>query len=114
MTKRTPELTERPRERAFLIGVELRGQEGLLSISDSLAELGMLASTAGLNVVGQTTQKLNVPNAKTFIGSGKVEEVKALADETQAEVILFDDELSPRHQREPLAREKRKKEKKRK
>ena len=100
MTKRTPELTERPRERAFLIGVELRGQEGLLSISDSLAELGMLASTAGLNVVGQTTQKLNVPNAKTFIGSGKVEEVKALADETQAEVILFDDELSPRHQRE--------------
>ncbi|MFN2153532.1 MAG: GTPase HflX, partial [Anaerolineales bacterium] len=100
MTKRTPEPTERPRERAFLIGVELRGQEGLLSISDSLAELGMLASTAGLNVVGQTTQKLNVPNAKTFIGSGKVEEVKALADETQAEVILFDDELSPRHQRE--------------
>jgi len=100
MTKRTPEPTERPRERAFLIGVELRGQEGLLSTSDSLAELGMLASTAGLNVVGQTTQKLNVPNAKTFIGSGKVEEVKALADETQAEVILFDDELSPRHQRE--------------
>jgi GTP-binding protein HflX len=100
MTKRTPEPTQRPRERAFLIGVELRGQGGLLSTTDSLTELGMLASTAGLNVVGQTTQKLNTPNAKTFIGSGKVEEVKSLADETQAEVILFDDELSPRHQRE--------------
>jgi GTP-binding protein HflX len=100
MTKRIPEPTKRPRERAFLVGVELRDQEQILSIDDSLAELGLLASTAGLNVVGQTTQKLNAPNPKTFIGSGKVDEVKLLADETQAEVILFDDELSPRHQRE--------------
>ncbi len=100
MTKRTPELTKRPRERAFLIGVEIRNQEQLLSLDDSLTELAKLASTAGLNVVGQTTQRLDSPNPKTFIGSGKVEEVKSLAGETQAEVILFDDELSPRHQRE--------------
>jgi len=100
MTKRTPEPTKRPRERAFLVGVELRNEEQLLSLNDSLAELGRLATTAGLNVVGQTTQKLNKPNPKTFIGSGKVDEVKSLAGETQAEVILFDDELSPRHQRE--------------
>ena len=100
MTKRIPEPTKRPRERAFLIGVELQGQEQVLTMDDSLKELGMLASTAGLNVVGQTTQKLNKPNPKTYIGSGKVDEVKSLAEETQAEVILFDDELSPRHQRE--------------
>ncbi len=100
MTKRTPEPTKLPRERAFLIGVELRNQEQILTIDDSLTELGLLASTAGLNVVGQTTQKLNSPNPKTFIGSGKVDEVKSLAFETQADVILFDDELSPRHQRE--------------
>jgi GTP-binding protein HflX len=100
MTKRIPEPTKRPRERAFLIGVEIRDQEQMLSISDSLSELSLLASTAGLNVVGQTTQKLNTPNPKTFIGSGKVDEVKSLVSETQAEVILFDDELSPRHQRE--------------
>lgn len=100
MTKRTPEPTKLPRERAFLVGVELRTQEQILSLNDSLTELARLATTAGLNVVGQTTQKLNAPNAKTFIGSGKVEEVKSLAGETQAEVILFDDELSPRHQRE--------------
>ncbi len=100
MTKRTPEPTKRPRERAFLVGVELRSQEQILSLDDSLLELTRLATTAGLNVVGQTTQKLNTPNAKTFIGSGKVDEVKSLAGETQAEVILFDDELSPRHQRE--------------
>jgi len=78
----------------------LRGQERLLSTDDSLTELGMLSSTAGLNVVGQTTQKLDAPNPKTFIGSGKVDEIKALVDENQAEVILFDEELSPRHQRE--------------
>jgi len=100
MTKRTPEPTKHPRERVFLIGVELRAQEQILTIGDSLSELGLLARTAGLNVVGQTTQKLNSPNPKTFIGSGKVDEVKALAGEIQAEVILFDDELSPRHQRE--------------
>jgi GTP-binding protein HflX len=100
MTKRTPEPTKRPRERAFLIGVEIYDQEQMLSIHDSLSELSLLASTAGLNVVGQTTQKLNKPNPKTFIGSGKVDEVKSLVSETQAEVILFDDELSPRHQRE--------------
>jgi len=100
MTKRTPEPTKRPRERAFLVGVELRDQESLLTIDDSLAELELLSKTAGLNVVGQTTQKLNAPNSKTFIGSGKVDEVKSLVDETQAEVVLFDDELSPRHQRE--------------
>lgn len=100
MAKRTPEPTKRPRGRAFLIGVELRNQEQILSLDDSLSELERLARTAGLNVVGQTTQKLNTPNVKTFIGSGKVNEVKSLAGETQAEVILFDDELSPRHQRE--------------
>ena len=83
-----------------MVGVELRNEEQLLSLDDSLIELSRLASTAGLNVIGQTTQKLNTPNSKTFIGSGKVDEVKSLAGETQAEVILFDDELSPRHQRE--------------
>jgi GTP-binding protein HflX len=46
------------------------------------------------------TQKLDHPNPKTFIGAGKVKEVKTLAEELHADVILFDDELSPRHQRE--------------
>ncbi len=97
---RIPSSTTPPRERAFLVGVDLRGKAGLFSIQDSLNELALLADTAGLNVVGQTTQKLKIPNPKTFIGTGKVAEIKALADETQADMILFDDELSPRHQRE--------------
>jgi len=92
--------TRPPRERAFLVGVELPSRKLLLPLEDSLAELAMLADTAGLDVVGRITQRLERPNPKTFIGSGKVEELGFLVEETQADVILFDDELSPRHQRE--------------
>jgi GTPase len=100
MPKKLPESTTRPQERAFLVGVELRNQDGLLSLDESLAELALLANTAGLNVVGQSTQRLDTPNVQTFIGPGKVEEVKMLAEEVQAEVVLFDEELNPRHLRE--------------
>jgi GTP-binding protein HflX len=100
MAKKTPEPTQRPRERAYLVGVEIRGQGNLLGIEDSLAELSLLADTAGLEVVGQATQRLDHPNSQTFIGPGKVEEVRILAEEVQADVILFDEELTPRHLRE--------------
>jgi GTP-binding protein HflX len=100
MSKKTPQPTVPPRERTFLVGVEVHGQEHLLTLEDSLAELALLADTAGLEVVGELTQKLARPNPETFIGSGKVEELKALAEETLAQVVIFDDELSPRHQRE--------------
>jgi GTPase len=88
------------REKAFLVGVEIFGEEGLLPLEDSLDELALLADTAGLEVVGEITQKLSRPNAKTFIGAGKVSELKALAEDTLSQVVIFDDELSPRHQRE--------------
>jgi GTPase len=100
MAKKIPEPTTKRRERAYLVGVELRSQYGLLSVDESLAELSLLAETAGLEVVGHSTQRLDQPNVQTFIGPGKVEEVKILAGETQAEVILFDEELSGRHLRE--------------
>ncbi len=100
MPKRTPQPTRPPRERAFLVGVEIYQQKNILSLADSLTELGLLADTAGLEVVGELTQKLDRPNVETYIGPGKVEELKALAEETSAQVIVFDDELSPRHQRE--------------
>ncbi|NJD59190.1 MAG: GTPase HflX [Anaerolineae bacterium] len=100
MAKKLPELTKRPREKAFLVGVEIRGEEHLLSLEDSLAELALLGDTAGLQVVGQSTQYPVKPNVKTYVGSGKVDEIRMLADEVKAEVILFDNELSPRHLRE--------------
>ena len=87
-------------DKALLVGVDLSNDPKVLSLEDSLAELRRLADTAGFDVVGQVTQKLNHPNPKTFIGSGKVKEVKTVADELLADVVLFDDELSPRHQRE--------------
>jgi GTP-binding protein HflX len=100
MGKKFSEPTTAPRERAFLVGVEIFGQLNLLPLADSLTELELLAETAGLEVVGQATQKLDRPNPHTFIGAGKVEEIQALVEELQGNVILFDDELSPRHLRE--------------
>jgi GTP-binding protein HflX len=87
-------------DRAVMVGVELPDNSRILSLEDSLSELNRLADTAGFEVVGRATQKLAHPNPKTYIGSGKVKEVKSIVDELKADVILFDDELSPRHQRE--------------
>jgi GTP-binding protein HflX len=87
------------------VGVELKGPktsslDGHWPVEESLAELAQLARTAGLVVVGQATQRLERPNPATFIGKGKLEEVVLQVEETAADVVVFDDELSPRHQRE--------------
>jgi GTP-binding protein HflX len=100
MTKKNSLPTTLPRERTLLVGVEIRVEEYLLPLEDSLAELSLLADTAGLNVVGEVQQRLSRPNPKTYIGSGKVEEVQSFCDELKVEIVLFDNELNPRHQRE--------------
>jgi GTP-binding protein HflX len=87
-------------ERAVLVAVELNGVPTLLSVQDSLDELGLLAKTAGLSITGRLTQKLDAPNPATLLGSGKVEELRMLVTELGANVVIFDDELSPRQQRE--------------
>ena len=100
MSKKITEATRMAKEKAFLVGVDIYNQQNWLSLEDSLDELSLLAETAGLNVVGEATQSLSHPNPDTFIGSGKLEEIIALVSETQANVVIFDEELSPRHQRE--------------
>ncbi len=100
MVKEKLIITEPPLEKAVLVGVSLYGQEHDLSLDDSLAELELLADTAGVEVLGIATQQLDHPNSKTYIGSGKVEEVKILAEELDADLVIFDNVLSPRHQRE--------------
>ena len=100
MPSKNSEITAPPIEKAFLVGVQIKGVPQLLSIEDSLDELAMLADTAGLEVVGETTQNLVRPNVKTLIGTGKVEEIRALVEELDADMVIFDEELSPRHQRE--------------
>jgi len=100
MSKRIPQSTIAPREKAFLVGVELYQQKTHLALADSLSELALLADTSGLEVAGEMTQRLDRPHVKTYIGPGKVDELKALVEETFTQVVIFDDELSPRHQRE--------------
>jgi GTP-binding protein HflX len=94
---RTSYTTAAQRDRAFLVAADLRGS--LLSADESVEELAELARTAGADVVGRTTQRMEHPNVATYIGKGKVEEVKAAAGEVHANVVIFDDELSPSQQR---------------
>lgn len=87
-------------EKAYLVGVNLRGSRPLITINDSLAELKLLAKTTGMEVVGTTWQTLDQINPSTFVGTGKVEEIQQEVAVNGANVVVFDDELSPRHQRE--------------
>ncbi|MED6202197.1 hypothetical protein PIB30_102941 [Stylosanthes scabra] len=83
-------------EKAYLVGVERKGDsEDLFGIEESLRELEQLADTAGLMVVGSTYQKLTSPNPRTYIGSGKVSEIKSAIHALDVETVIFDDELSP-------------------
>ena len=81
-------------------GPRARSSDGNWPVEESLDELAQLARTAGIGVVGQMVQRLERPNPATFIGSGKVDELMGQVAQTAADVVIFDDELSPRHQRE--------------
>ncbi len=91
--------TREPEERAILVGVEIRGRGNSWSLEDSLEELSQLAKTAGAEVVGVVSQKLSSPTASFLIGRGKLEEIKELKKRTGANLVIFDDELSPAQQR---------------
>ncbi len=93
-------LTDRPTERAILVGTELKSHPGLLPLEDSLAELALLADTASVDVVGEITQRMDTPNPATLLGSGKLVELHEMVDGLHASAVIFDDELSPRQQRE--------------
>ena len=83
-------------ERAILVGLE---KQGKWAIVDSLKELAQLAETAGAEVLGMTWQKRERPDSGLFIGRGKVQELSLLRQEKNANLIIFDDELSPAQQR---------------
>uniref|UniRef100_M0ZWL6 GTP-binding protein hflx n=1 Tax=Solanum tuberosum TaxID=4113 RepID=M0ZWL6_SOLTU len=83
-------------EKAYLVGVACKGDtEDSFGIEESLKELAQLADTAGLLVVDSTYQKLSSPNPRTYIGSGKVSEIKSAIRAFDVETVIFDDELSP-------------------
>ena len=86
-------------EQVFLVGVELKSRNGGLETRDSLEELAELAITAGGEVVGEGVQKLESPNAATFIGKGKADEFAADCRHHTVDTVIFDDELSPAQSR---------------
>jgi len=72
----------------------VHGREALLTLDESLDELERLTATAGAVAVSRVTQRLDAINPGTYIGSGKLQEVKALLHEFDADLVIFDDELS--------------------
>ena len=87
--------TDRPAASAILVGVDL----GHAHFDSTLDELGELALTAGLQPIARITCKRKAPDAALFIGKGKADEIKNLADELGATEVLFDQSLSPGQQR---------------
>lgn len=86
-------------EKALLVGVGIKGARNTWSLDDSLAELAQLARTAGAEVVGTLTQRLDRPTAAYLLGKGKLEELTSLKRELGYDLVIFDEELSPAQQR---------------
>ncbi|MBP9902726.1 MAG: GTPase HflX, partial [Verrucomicrobia bacterium] len=81
-------------ERVFLVGLELKSGT-TANPRESLDELAELATTAGGEVIGEGTQKVETPNPATYIGKGKAGEYAAFCKQNDVDTVIFDDELSP-------------------
>ena len=88
--------SEEVKETVILVGTDIDKEQ---DINETLAELERLVETAGGEVVGSILQRRERPDTATYIGKGKLEELKALQLETKATTIVFDDQLSPAQQR---------------
>ena len=84
-------------EKTVLVGVINLGQNEEKSI-EYLDELDFLTLTAGGKVINRFTQKIDIPNPKTFIGKGKLFEIESFVSENNISTVIFDDELSPAQQ----------------
>jgi GTPase len=89
--KKAKQLT---RERAIMVGVITKFQTEE-KIAEYLDELAFLADTAGADVIASFTQKLEQPHPKTFVGSGKLDEIMAYVEAEKIDLVIFDDELTP-------------------
>ena len=92
MSENTPQQKEGA---AVLVGVDF----GLPHFDSELEELGLLAQTAGLTPVERLTCKRKAPDAALFVGSGKADEIRELAQMHGASEVIFDQALSPAQQR---------------
>lgn len=89
----TPEV-----EKAVLVGIINEHQQER-EVAEYLDELAFLTETAGAEPVAAFTQKLDIPDSRTFIGSGKLSEVNDFVKEHEIDLVIFDDELSPSQMR---------------
>ena len=80
-------------ERAILVALSLRGE--FISLDERFGELSALTESAGGIVVGHVTQRRRLPHGRTFIGKGKVTQLKELADSVDASIIIFDHDMTP-------------------
>jgi GTP-binding protein HflX len=98
-TRKTLHSTADEAERAYLVGVQRTNDRDRWRGESSLAELALLAKTAGAEVVGSSLQRLDSPNPATYAGKGKLDEIRALcAAPGGPTMVIFDDELSPSQQ----------------
>ena len=95
MTVRQPDRSRAEPERGLVLAVLAQGADG----ADELAELEELSRTAGVEPVGRVVQHRRLPDARTYVGKGKLEELKQTYGDADAEVLIVDDELSPPQQR---------------
>lgn len=88
-------ISESKNERAVLVGL-ITSQQTAEQVQEYLDELAFLAETAGFVPDKRFVQKLDVSNSITFVGTGKLQEIKSYVEEEEIGIIIFDDELSPR------------------
>ncbi len=88
-------ITQEQNEKAVLVGLVTRTQDERKT-DEYLDELAFLADTAGAEPVARFTQKLDYPNPRTYVGTGKLEELRQYVEENEIGLVIFDDELSPK------------------
>jgi len=88
-------ITNSQTEKTVLVGL-ITQQQNELKANEYLDELEFLAETAGAQPIKKFTQRLDYPNSTTFVGTGKLQEIKAYIEENEVGMVIFDDDLSPK------------------
>ncbi|MBL7888951.1 MAG: GTPase HflX [Bacteroidetes bacterium] len=90
--------TGKKQETAVLVGLINKSQDDE-KVTEYLDELEFLADTAGAKILKRFTQRLEHPDSRTFVGSGKLNDIRVFVKENAVDIVIFDDELSPAQQR---------------
>ena len=92
--KLNQQIAQQENEKVILVAI-IRDRQEIREVEEYLDELRFLAVTAGLETVATFTQKLLYPDKRTFVGSGKLQEIKEYLTDSEISIVIFDDELSP-------------------